>query len=473
MGAMMQPGDLLDNKYAVERVIGRGGAGYVVAAQHVRLSRRVALKFLRPELATQPDLCRRFLREARAAAQLTGNHVVRILDADTLSTGQPYLVMEYLEGEDIAALLRRRGQLPVAEAVGYILQACQAVSEAHALRIVHRDIKPANLFLTTGPAASVVKVLDFGLSKVLDVGGIADDVTDSNHVMGSPHFMSPEQIRTPRDVDERTDIWSIGATLFTLLTGRVPFEGQSLMEVCAALLCGPPPRIDPARAAVPTELEAVVLRCLQVDAAARPASVALLARELAGFACPRAAGAVVEVDVAASPEPPRAPSLSTAPVEASPAISSHRGRAGAIVPRATRVAVVCAAIGLLAFAARMNVDSRDRSPGPASPSVLAALHGVPPPVSVERAPDDVAELGAADSDRAPEARVEAGEAKEVVREDAARSVPVAPRSVQASSPPLPKGAASATALPSLRPTTCDHPFYIDPRGIKAIRAECL
>jgi hypothetical protein len=245
------------------------------------------------------------------------------------------------------------------------------------------------------------------------------------------------------------------------------------MEVCAALLCGPPPRIDPARAAVPSALEAVVLRCLQVDAAARPASVAALARDLEGFSCPRAVGAGVHVDAAATPGPPRPPSLSTAPVEASPGISSHRGRGGGIVPRATRVAVVCAAIGLLAFAARMNGDSRDRSPGPASPSVLAALHGVAPPVSVERAPDDVSELGAADSDRAPEAHVEAGEAKEVAREDAPRTAQVAPRSVQASSPAPPKVAASATALPSLRPTTCDHPFYIDPRGIKAIRAECL
>jgi serine/threonine protein kinase len=285
MGGRVQPGEVLDDKYAVERMVGEGGTGYVVAAQHLILRRRVALKFLRPELAAHPELGRRFLREAQAAAQMRGDHVARVMDADTLRTGEPYLVMEFLEGQDIAAVLRRCGHLSVSDATAYLIQACEAVGEAHALKVVHRDLKPGNLFLTQGPDGKPwVKVLDFGLSKVLTHDGILQGLTDSNHVVGSPHFMSPEQIRTPRDVDERTDIWSLGATLFAMLTGHVPFDGRSMIEVCGALLCGPAPRVRLLRAEVPAELEAVVLRCLRVEPADRYESVAALSRALAPFA---------------------------------------------------------------------------------------------------------------------------------------------------------------------------------------------
>src|ERR1700730_9735210 len=260
MGGRVQPGEVLDGKYAVERIVGQGGTAYVVAAQHLILRRRVALKFLRPELAVQPEIGRRFLREAQAAAQMRGYHVARVMDADTLRTGEPYLAMEFLEGEDLAAVIRRCGHLSVSDAADYLLQACEAVREAHTLKVVHCDLKPGNLFLTQGPDGKpCVKVLDFGLSKVLtpDAGSLS--LTDSNLVVGSPHFMSPEQIRTPRDVDERTDIWSLGATLFAMLTGHVPFGGRSMIEVCGALLCGPAPSVRRLRADVPAELEEVVL----------------------------------------------------------------------------------------------------------------------------------------------------------------------------------------------------------------------
>jgi serine/threonine protein kinase len=455
MGATMQPGDLLDNKYAVERIIGKGGTGYVIAAQHLRLQRRVALKFLRPEFANQPDLCRRFLREARAAARLTGNHVARILDADTLSTGQPYLVMEYLEGEDMAALLRRRGRLPISEAVGYVLQACQAVSEAHALRIVHRDIKPANLFLTTGPGEPLVKVLDFGLSKVIDGDGIADDVTDADHVMGSPHFMSPEQIRTPGAVDERTDVWSLGATLFTLLTGRVPFAGRSLMEVCAALLCGPAPRIDPAEADVPADLESVVLRCLRIDAAERHASVAALACELAHFADPAALDPV-EPGTGAhrGVELPRAASPSTAPVESSPAVSSRTRRVARIAARASWVVGALVAAGLFAWGARMVGAARTPPARVASASILVAS-----PVARPASP----------AASASGERIDGTEHDASIRGDAPRESAAIPVSARGPGASRPKTAPS----PASSPPSCAQPFYIDPRGIKAFRTECL
>lgn len=281
---IVQPGDVIGGKYSVERIIGRGGVGIIAAARHVTLKQRVALKFLRPEVAGDPDIIQRFLREAQAAAQIRSEHVTRVMDAGTMEDGTVFLVFEYLAGRDLAAVLREDGPLAIADAVDYLTQACEAVAEAHALGIVHRDLKPANLFLTRAPdGAPLVKVLDFGLSKVKGSAAMTA-LTAANHVIGSPHFMSPEQMRSSRDADARSDIWALGVVLFGLLTGRVPFEGEYLTEVCAAVLEGKALSLRGLRPDAPLELEAVILRCLRTEPAERFQSVPELVEALRPFA---------------------------------------------------------------------------------------------------------------------------------------------------------------------------------------------
>src|SRR5687768_2291671 len=201
----VREGDILVGKYRVERVLGLGGMGVVVAAQHLGLDQRVAIKFLFPEAFSHPEALLRFDREARAAAKIKSEHVARVTDVGTLENGAPYMVMEYLEGEDLAEYLRREGALRVEEAVQLVLQACEAIDEAHKLGIVHRDLKPANLFcIQKADGSRTIKVLDFGISKLTHsvpaTRGMA--MTGASAMMGSPLYMSPEQMRSPRTVDE-------------------------------------------------------------------------------------------------------------------------------------------------------------------------------------------------------------------------------------------------------------------------------
>jgi len=277
-------GSTLAGKYRIEEVIGSGGMSVVVRALHTLLGQPVALKLLRPELASDPVHVERFLREALAAAQLKNEHVVRIHDADRLPDGAPYLVMEVLEGLDLAKLLLARGPLPVAEVVYYVLQACEAVAEAHARGIVHRDLKPSNLFLTRTPeGAPCVKVLDFGISKL--EASLEDlRLTGTMVVLGSPLHMSPEQIRDSRTVDRRTDIWSLGTLAFELLTGRPPFLADTAAALIARISADRPEPLSSFRSDVPPALDTVLLRCLEKDRTQRIQSVDELVRLLSPFA---------------------------------------------------------------------------------------------------------------------------------------------------------------------------------------------
>src|SRR5579863_6621840 len=223
--APVQEGEILDGKYRVDRVLGVGGMGIVVAATHVALNQRVAIKFLLPAAVGNPQIIERFAREARAAVQIQSEHVARVTDVGTLPTGSPYMVMEFLEGSDLAAAIERGGAMPVAQAVGFVLQACEAIAEAHALGIVHRDLKPANLFLARRAGRDpMVKVLDFGISKTKDA---AAGLTQTSSVMGSPYYMAPEQMMSSKDVDVRSDIWALGIILYELLSGKAPFQGDT------------------------------------------------------------------------------------------------------------------------------------------------------------------------------------------------------------------------------------------------------
>ncbi len=273
---------LLAGKYRVERVLGEGGMGVVVRAIHTQLEQPVALKFLQPEALKRPALVARFAREAKALARLTTEHVARVIDVGTLDSGAPYIVMEYLDGEDLAALLDRRGRLTIEEAATYLLQACEAIAEAHAARIVHRDLKPANLFLARQrDGGSIIKVLDFGIAKALDDGAA---LTKTSAGLGSAHYMAPEQMRNAKSCDERADLWACGVILFELTTGLVPFEGDSVHEVVAAVIEQRRHSVHELLPNAPPALAALVDRCLQVDPAKRVPSVLELAEGLASLA---------------------------------------------------------------------------------------------------------------------------------------------------------------------------------------------
>lgn len=285
------PGDVIAGKYRVDRILGKGGMGIVLAARHMELGQWVAIKFMHAEVAADRGAAERFLREARAAVALTSEHVAKVMDVGRLDRGEPYMIMEYLAGEDLARVLRSAGKMPVAMAVNLVLQACDALSEAHGLGIIHRDLKPANLFVTTRrDGTPLVKVLDFGISKAASSGdpAFADNLTASGMVMGSPGYMAPEQIRNSKDVDARADVWSLGVILYELLTGVSPFLGETMADTFAKIITESPVPPRQRRADVPVGLSRLVMRCLERRVEDRTQSVTALALQLAEFAPPEA-----------------------------------------------------------------------------------------------------------------------------------------------------------------------------------------
>lgn len=288
---MPRIGELIAGKYTIDRILATGGMGVVVAAKHIRLDQRVAIKFLLPEMLDREELVARFLREAQATVGLHGEHAVRVYDVGTLETGSPYLVMELLRGNDLDEELEVRGPLDVEEAVDYTLQACEAIAEAHRVGIVHRDIKPSNLFLARRPDGSrIVKVVDFGISKLLAdeaQRGMNNKLTTTTAMLGSPQYMSPEQVRSARDVDGRTDIWSLGCVLYEMLANVPPFSAETVSAVSAMIVADKPPPLKTLRGDAPPELCKVIMRCLEKNRERRYRTVAALAEALAPFASPR------------------------------------------------------------------------------------------------------------------------------------------------------------------------------------------
>ncbi len=279
-------GEIFANKYRVERVLGEGGMGVVVAAHHLELDQPVAVKFLLDDVAQQEEGAERFRREARAAAKIHSDHVVRVLDVGIMDDGIRYMVMEYLEGRDLSEELAEQKSFPIGAAAGFILEAIDAVGQAHAVDIIHRDLKPANLFLAHRPDGSRrIKVLDFGISKT--IGGASAEqlsLTKTSAWIGSPLYMAPEQMQSARDVDARADIWSLGAILYELISGEPPYMADSLPQLCNLLLTREPQPIQAKCPQVPDGLAQVIMGCLVRDREARIQSTTELARGLVQYA---------------------------------------------------------------------------------------------------------------------------------------------------------------------------------------------
>ena len=275
-------GTVVGGKYRIDGVIGDGGHGLVLKAWHLPLDQPVVIKALRPEAATDPDVVERFLREARLAARIKNVHAVKVHDVDAAQGGMPYMVMEYLEGRDLEQVVAEM-PLRVHVAIDYLLQAIEAIAEAHAAGIVHRDLKPANLFLAQHPGStSIVKVLDFGISKVTSADAQERKrLTRVDERVGTPAFMSPEQLQAAPDVDVRADVWALGVVLYELVTGKLPFDGVDVPELCAAVLTKAHVPLSAVHPDVPPELEEVIARCLEKDRTKRYQNVAELAQDLA------------------------------------------------------------------------------------------------------------------------------------------------------------------------------------------------
>ena len=317
-GRLPRVGEIIAGKFHIEGVLGVGGMGGVFAARDLELHRRVAVKVMLPHLTDSPEFAGRFLREAKAASGLESEHVARVYDVGHFSDGSPYMVMELLEGKDLDDLVRARGPLPIPEAVRYLLEACDAIAEAHRRGVVHRDLKPSNLFLAEQPGLPpMIKVLDFGISKStkLEGGGSGgpggqQTLTATDSTLGSPHYMSPEQLRSAKKVDQRTDIWSLGVILHKLLTGHLAFESDSIGAHLAMIVADPPTPLRQRLPQAPVALEDAILRCLQKDLLVRFQNVGQLALALAPFASPEGRGLIDRIvslagrEASAAPLPP-------------------------------------------------------------------------------------------------------------------------------------------------------------------------
>jgi serine/threonine-protein kinase len=327
----VQIGEILAGKYRVERLLGVGAMGVVVAAMHVDLHEIRAIKLMLPSMLGDVEGVERFLREARAVSKLRSRHVATVFDVGRLASGAPYIVMEHLEGSDLKSVLSERGVLSPGEAATFVSEACEALSEAHAAGIIHRDIKPANLFVVTRRGAPPsIKLLDFGIAKMASGPGgqAAMEITKTQEILGTPLYMAPEQMRSMRNADARSDVWSLGVILYRALTGRLPFEGETLTEVCVAVLSDTPPRPSTLRPDLPRGLEAVILGCLEKDPSKRIAGAAELATALAPFVIPTVRAplqsfAAEQSIVTFGPPPPIPPPPQSAPRLTAPAESTN------------------------------------------------------------------------------------------------------------------------------------------------------
>lgn len=281
---LVSEGAVIAGKFRLERILGVGGMGAVFEATHVALGERVAVKFLRPELRDKPELVERFLREARSQFRIKSDHIVRVLDVGTAESGTPYIAMELLEGVSLHAHVRRLGRVAPGEAAEIVMQACDALSAAHALGIVHRDVKTKNLMLTSAPSGALrVKLVDFGVAQISSPD-LGDRLTATETIMGTPLYMPPEQLRSARLADARSDVWAIGVVLYEVLTGSLPYLAESAADMLFRHYHETPKPVHEVIDGIPPALGAIVAKCLSLEPADRFPSAAALADALAPFA---------------------------------------------------------------------------------------------------------------------------------------------------------------------------------------------
>ncbi len=311
------PGDVIDNKYRVVRLIGEGGMGTVYEGENTRISRRVAIKVLRAEAANRPELAARFEREARAAAQIGSKHVCDVLDLGDLPNGDSYLVMEFLDGEDLASRLKSLGRMPDAEALSVAYQLTEGLATMHEAGIIHRDLKPANVFLSKGAhGRDTVKILDFGVSKFASQPNDSLHMTATGAVMGTPLYMSPEQARGAKDIDARSDLYAVGVVLYKAVTGKLPFRGDNFNEILFKIALEIPPPVMELAPDVDPAFAAIIERAMAKD----PTDRYQTARELnqALYALGTERGVVLETSVSVPPPGSLTPGRGVAPVSTLP-----------------------------------------------------------------------------------------------------------------------------------------------------------
>lgn len=377
-------GETIAGKFKVVKVLGAGGMGVVIEAEHLLLQRRVALKFMGPALVSDPEAKARFFREARAASLIPNEHVVKILDVDMLEDGTPYIVMERLHGHDLATMIEREGRVEASLAVGYVLEAMEALAHAHAKGIVHRDLKPANLFLAKREdGGALVKVLDFGIAKSQDSGASAG-VTTSRTVLGSPRYMAPEQMQSAKAADMRADVWALGTILFELVSGRPAFEGETLGALTVAICAGPPPSLSSVFPGVPALLDQTVSACLTRPIDARLPNVGALARALAPLAPASAYASIERISTlfpdtsggAGSLPPARAESVPPSSLDDAFSSSAAEPKKAPSLPRHfTLVAISALGLGALATLGFLAAHRAT----PASTEVGATVQPLPSP----------------------------------------------------------------------------------------------
>ncbi|MGD0527038.1 MAG: serine/threonine-protein kinase [Polyangiaceae bacterium] len=483
--AGVSAGEILAGKYRVDRVLGVGGMGVVVAAHHMQLDDKVAIKFLLPQAMTNSEAVARFDREARAAVRIRSEHVARVIDVGKLENGAPYMVMEYLEGRDLSQWLSQNGRLPIHQAVDFLLQACEAIAEAHAMGIVHRDLKPANLYCIRRPDGALsIKVLDFGISKLTDPASGGMGMTRTQAIMGSPYYMSPEQMESSKAVDPRADIWALGVILYELITGRVPFQGEAITELVLHIVTTqPPPIAAQLRPDVPLALEQVILRCLEKDRTRRFGDVAELARALIPFS-PRSAlsleriagviGSSGTAPASVGPTPP-APQMPQAhgmtgaswgQTGPDGATAPARSSKGVIIALAAAFGVVVLGSGLTILLARKATPSTASSPTTGAPP---AATDVPAPSGSVVALEPLA--SAAPGATASAAPTPSETASATTAPTAVTAPPTTTKPVAGggATHPVPV-AATAAAKPK---ANCDPPYFVDAAGHRQYKKECF
>jgi serine/threonine protein kinase len=430
-------GQVIANKYQVEGVLGEGGMGIVVSAWHLGLEQRVAIKLLLSHMRqTDSSALERFQREARAAARIRSEHVCRVLDTGHLEDGTPFLVMEYLEGADLADELVRRGRFEIAEAVRYVREACLALQQAHQAGVIHRDLKPANLYLVNKQdGGRMIKVLDFGVSKSISTTGAPNmSLTKTSALVGSPIYMSPEQLNSSKDVDGRTDIWALGIILYELITGRTPFYGESIPQLVNSVLNTEPDGFAKLGIPAPAGLEQVVRRALTKSRDGRYGSANELYQALAPFAT-ELSGSISGVQSQKPPAPTRSMNVSDGRPSTRPSSQAPTPPSSAPKPANKGLHMGLLVVFLIAAAGVAAVLSR-RGNTEQSVEPAAAL-----PAAVPSAPEPAASAPAPMAPQAPQPEAQQ------VNAQASDGVANVDASTLANEPVMPSGAASPAAAP--------------------------